>query len=195
MAETAAEQAATAKRDRVFLVVVDDSTERDLALKYACLRARNGGGRVALLRVIEPVGMVEWAGVGVLMADIGTGLYAAQSLATALYHRLAHKEGSHIQVSLFESCAAFQGMNFLEQAMAGARPFGAVSAPNGVFHTSDGRLTIVVLNNAQFARMCRALERGAWAEEPRFADNAARMRHKDDLHGEIAAPLQTHSTD
>ena len=69
MAETAAEQAATAKRDRVFLVVVDDSTERDVALRYACLRARNGGGRVALLRVLEPVGMIEWAGVGVLMAE------------------------------------------------------------------------------------------------------------------------------
>ena len=69
MAETAAELAATAKRDRVFLVVVDDSTERDIALRYACLRARNGGGRVALLRVLEPVGMIEWAGVGVLMAE------------------------------------------------------------------------------------------------------------------------------
>jgi nucleotide-binding universal stress UspA family protein len=69
MAETAAEMAATAKRDRVFLVVVDDSTERDVALRYACLRARNGGGRVALLRVLEPVGMIEWAGVGVLMAE------------------------------------------------------------------------------------------------------------------------------
>jgi len=69
MAETAAEQAATAKRDRVFLVVVDDSAEREVALKYACLRARNGGGRLALLRVLEPVGMIEWAGVGVLMAE------------------------------------------------------------------------------------------------------------------------------
>ena len=69
MAETAAEKAATAKRDRVFLVVVDDSPERDIALRYACLRARNGGGRVALLRVLEPVGMIEWAGVGVLMAE------------------------------------------------------------------------------------------------------------------------------
>jgi nucleotide-binding universal stress UspA family protein len=48
---------------------VDDSTEREVALKYACLRARNGGGRVALLRVLEPVGMIEWAGVGVLMAE------------------------------------------------------------------------------------------------------------------------------
>ena len=69
MAETEAERTATAKRDRVYLVVVDDSTERDVALKYACLRARNGGGRVALLRVLEPVGMIEWAGVGVLMAE------------------------------------------------------------------------------------------------------------------------------
>jgi nucleotide-binding universal stress UspA family protein len=71
MAET--EEAATskepAKRDRVFLVVVDDSPERTVALKYASLRARKGGGRVALLRVIEPEGLVEWAGVGVMMQE------------------------------------------------------------------------------------------------------------------------------
>ena len=58
-----------AKRDRVFLVVVDDSPERGVALRYACLRARKGGGRVALLRVVEPAGMVEWAGVGAMMAE------------------------------------------------------------------------------------------------------------------------------
>ena len=58
-----------AKRDRVFLVVVDDSPEREVALRYACLRARKGGGRVALLRVIEPMGQVEWAGVGVMMQE------------------------------------------------------------------------------------------------------------------------------
>jgi nucleotide-binding universal stress UspA family protein len=69
----ATEEAAAAgrpeKRDRVFLVVVDDSPERAVALKYACLRARKGGGRVALLRVVEPVGLVEWAGVGVMMQE------------------------------------------------------------------------------------------------------------------------------
>ena len=59
----------SAARDRVFLVVVDDSAERSVALKYACLRARKGGGRVALLRVLEPVGLVEWAGVGVMMQE------------------------------------------------------------------------------------------------------------------------------
>ncbi|MBI0434801.1 universal stress protein [Roseomonas sp. KE0001] len=58
-----------ARRDRVFLVVVDDSPERQIALRYACLRARNGGGRVALLRVIEEEGTVEWAGVGAMLQE------------------------------------------------------------------------------------------------------------------------------
>ena len=54
-------------RDRVFLVVVDDSPERVLAMRYACLRVKKSGGRVALLRVTEPVGLQEWAGVGQLL--------------------------------------------------------------------------------------------------------------------------------
>lgn len=68
-AEEVAAAASKAKRDRVFLVVVDDSPERSVALRYACLRARKGGGRVALLRVIEPQTIIEWAGVGAMMAE------------------------------------------------------------------------------------------------------------------------------
>lgn len=61
--------AAVTKRDRVFLVVVDNTPELPVALRYASLRARKGGGRVALLRVVEPVGQTEWAGVGAIMAE------------------------------------------------------------------------------------------------------------------------------
>jgi nucleotide-binding universal stress UspA family protein len=67
MTETA--EAAQARRDRVFLVVVDDSAEQRVALRYAALRAKKSGGRVALLRVIEPAGQVEWAGVGAMLAE------------------------------------------------------------------------------------------------------------------------------
>jgi len=66
-AQSAPQSAAERRRDRIFLVVVDDSPERDVALRYACLRALKGGGRVALLRVVEPPGMSEWAGVGALL--------------------------------------------------------------------------------------------------------------------------------
>jgi len=59
----------TTRRDRVFLVVVDDSPERHIALRYACLRVRNSGGRVALLRVVEPPEMTEWAGVGAMLEE------------------------------------------------------------------------------------------------------------------------------
>ncbi|WP_137127707.1 universal stress protein [Roseomonas sp. HF4] len=67
--EEAAAAKSADKRDRIFLVVVDDSPERAVALRYASLRARKGGGRVALLRVIEPAGVVEWAGVGAMLQE------------------------------------------------------------------------------------------------------------------------------
>lgn len=48
---------------RVFLVVVDESEEMRLALRYASLRAKSVGGRVALLYVIEPSDFVQWMAV------------------------------------------------------------------------------------------------------------------------------------
>jgi nucleotide-binding universal stress UspA family protein len=80
MGET--EAAAQARRDRVFLVVIDDSPERRVALRYAALRARNSGGRIALLRVIEPPGQIEWAGVGAMLAE--ERREEAESLLSAL---------------------------------------------------------------------------------------------------------------
>jgi nucleotide-binding universal stress UspA family protein len=58
-----------ARRARTFLVVVDDSPERAVALRYAALRAFRGGGRVALLRVTEPVGQAEWANIAEMMRE------------------------------------------------------------------------------------------------------------------------------
>lgn len=49
--------AATVPKTRIFLVVVDDSPEAKVALRYASLRALRTGGRVALLHVLEPVAM------------------------------------------------------------------------------------------------------------------------------------------
>ncbi|GBD44460.1 hypothetical protein HRbin40_01949 [bacterium HR40] len=52
------------RRERIFLVVVDESEEMRNALRFACRRARHTGGRVALLHVIEPVEYQHWLGVG-----------------------------------------------------------------------------------------------------------------------------------
>lgn len=123
--------------------------------------------------------------IGALVADVATGLYAAQALSAALYQRLARGVGTHVEVSLFEACAAFQGMQILEYAMVGKTPGGAVSAPNGVFDTADGKMTVLALNNDQFARLCKALAQEEWLSDERFADNASRMAHKQLINGEV----------
>jgi len=48
---------------RKFLVVADDTSEFQTALRFACRRARSTGGHVAILRVIEPAMFEHWSGV------------------------------------------------------------------------------------------------------------------------------------
>ncbi len=55
--------------DRTFLAVVDDTLEQRAALRFACRRAGNTGGRVALLYVTEPAEFAHWGFVGKRMRD------------------------------------------------------------------------------------------------------------------------------
>lgn len=64
---SAAPAEGAAKTPRTFLVVVDDSEEMEIALHFACLRAKKTGGVVALLYVQEPVEFQHWLGVGEVM--------------------------------------------------------------------------------------------------------------------------------
>jgi len=54
---------------RIFLVVVDESEEMRVALRYAALRAKRTGGKVALLYVIEPSDLQQWMAVESLMRE------------------------------------------------------------------------------------------------------------------------------
>jgi nucleotide-binding universal stress UspA family protein len=69
--------------DRVFLVVVDETEEMKIALRFACQRARRTGGRVALLYVIEPADFQHWMAVEDLMRE------EARSEGEQLLQRLA----------------------------------------------------------------------------------------------------------
>jgi len=54
---------------RIFLVVVDETAELDISLRYACYRARNSGGRVALLYVVEPGEVLGFMAVEDIMRE------------------------------------------------------------------------------------------------------------------------------
>jgi nucleotide-binding universal stress UspA family protein len=55
--------------DRVFLVVVDDTEEMRVALRFACRRAAHTHGRVALLYVVQSSEFQHWMSVGDLMRE------------------------------------------------------------------------------------------------------------------------------
>jgi len=78
--------------DRVFLVVVDDTPELRVALRYACRRAKRTGGRVALLYVMEPPEPQHWAAIGDLMREE------------------ARQQGEHIVAGLADQVVAATGL-------------------------------------------------------------------------------------
>ncbi len=66
-----------------FLAVVDDTPECLSALRYCCRRARNTGGSVVLLRVIQPADFQHWVAVQEIMQE------EAREEAEELLRRLA----------------------------------------------------------------------------------------------------------
>jgi nucleotide-binding universal stress UspA family protein len=83
MSDKPAAAAAEAPSERTFLVVVDDTPELLVAIRYASRRAKRTGGKVAMLYVIDPIEPQQWAAVGELMKQ------EAREQAEEVVHRFS----------------------------------------------------------------------------------------------------------
>jgi crotonobetainyl-CoA:carnitine CoA-transferase CaiB-like acyl-CoA transferase len=134
--------------------------------------------------------------VGVAVADIFTGLYAAIAILGALSHRDRTGDGQHIDLALLDTQVAVlanQAMNYLVTGVAPKRLGNSHPniVPYQVFAASDGHLIVAVGNETQFARMCEVIGRPELARDARFATNAARVNHREEIVAilrEIFAP-------
>ena len=54
---------------RTYLVIVDDSAEARVALRFAARRAAKTGGRIEVLGIVEPQDFVQWGGVQTAIED------------------------------------------------------------------------------------------------------------------------------
>ncbi len=123
---------------------------------------------------------------GVAVADVVCGLYAAVAILAALRHRDRTGEGQHIDLALFDTQLAWlvnAGTALLATGRAPARHGNAHPSivPYQSFETADGEIAIAVGNDAQFERLCQAMDRASWATDPGFATNAARVAHRETL--------------
>ncbi len=124
--------------------------------------------------------------VGVAVTDILTGLYASNAILAALAERERSGEGQYIDLALLDvqvACLANQALNYLTTA----RPPGRLgnAHPNIVpyqdFPTADGDFILTVGNDGQFRRFAEVAGQADWADDPRFATNAARVAHRAEL--------------
>ena len=123
---------------------------------------------------------------GVAITDLMTGMYAASAVLAALAHRDRTGEGQHIDACLLDSAVAMMAVMNMNYLTTGVPPQRAGNAhqnivPYQVFACADGHVIIAVGNDGQFARFCDAAGHAEWARDPRFATNAARVRHREVL--------------
>jgi crotonobetainyl-CoA:carnitine CoA-transferase CaiB-like acyl-CoA transferase len=124
--------------------------------------------------------------VGVAVADIFTGLYAAIAILGAVAHRDRTGAGQYIDLALLDTQVAVlanQAMNYLVTGVAPQRLGNAHPniVPYQVFVASDGHIIVAVGNENQFARMCEVIGRSELASDARFATNASRVNNRDEL--------------
>ena len=131
--------------------------------------------------------------LGVAIVDLLTGLFAANAIQAALLGQARavaagapRPPGPHIEVSLLESALAAL-INVGQGVLVTGRDAGRYGnahpniVPYQLFAAADGWLAVAVGNDRQFAALARALGEPAWATDPRFAGNPARLAHRDAL--------------
>jgi crotonobetainyl-CoA:carnitine CoA-transferase CaiB-like acyl-CoA transferase len=124
--------------------------------------------------------------VGVPIADLTAGLWAAISINAALRHREVTGKGQYIDISLLDTQVAtlsIQGMNYLTSGevpglLGNAHPN---IVPYAVFPTSDGNIIIAVGNDEQFRRFCDFAGIPDVAKDERYAKNEARVRNRTEV--------------
>jgi crotonobetainyl-CoA:carnitine CoA-transferase CaiB-like acyl-CoA transferase len=131
---------------------------------------------------------------GVTLSDYLTGTFAAQAAVAALYRRDAKGGGAGAVVDAFLYGSV---LRILEWTIAGYDRLGIVrersgnrlpnSAPLDNYPTADGKYVCIVAgSDANFHRLCRAMERPDLADDPRYSALADRAANGDEINGIVA---------
>ena len=138
--------------------------------------------------------------MGLPMADLAGGLFGAFAVAGALLRRERTGAGAHVDLSLLDcqvSLLTYIAQYFLTDGRVPG-PMGsrhASVAPYQALATRDGHLIVAVFAEKFWGGFCRAVAHPEWADDPRFATNRDRVRHRETLEALIGAAFGGRTTD
>ena len=137
---------------------------------------------------------------GIATADVLAGLHAAIGILAALHHRERTGQGQRVQINLMSSMLSglvnFGGAYALTGDVARGMGVRHPSiCPYEQFPTADRMLIIAAGNDRQFRALCDCLGLSHLSDDPRFATNAARVAHREQLTAALAAALRARGAD
>ena len=132
--------------------------------------------------------------LGVAVVDLTTGMMAANAVLAALYARERTGIGQHIDISLLETAVSWLANVGTAYLMTGSAPRRHGNAhptivPYQTFRVADGDVAIGVGTDAQFQRLCAALELDAIGNDERYTTNAGRVTHREEVVAAIASAI------
>jgi crotonobetainyl-CoA:carnitine CoA-transferase CaiB-like acyl-CoA transferase len=137
--------------------------------------------------------------VGVALADVLTGLYAATAILACLHARRHSGHGYAIDLALLD-CALASQVNVAQAYLtSGVVPKRQGNAhlqivPYQLFETADGYLVLNVGNDSQWQAFCAAAGADELGHDPRFTTNRQRVELREELVPKVAAVMKSQPT-
>jgi crotonobetainyl-CoA:carnitine CoA-transferase CaiB-like acyl-CoA transferase len=128
--------------------------------------------------------------VGIPIADLCAGIFAAQGVLVALLERDASGKGQWIHTSLLESMVYMMDFQNSRWLIDGDIPTQAgnyhpTSIPTGVYKAKDGYMNIAVFGSKIWERFCEILGAPEWVTDERYKNKQGRSINRDSINAEI----------
>ena len=137
--------------------------------------------------------------VGIPVADLTAGLFAALGILVALLERDKSGKGQAIETSLLQAqifMLDFQASRYLVSGEVAQQAGNnhPTTIPTGAFKTRAGYINIATTGGKMWERFCRTLGAEALAQKPQYRTAEARSKNRDALNAEIESHLRSRTS-
>lgn len=139
--------------------------------------------------------------VGFTVVDACAAEVLAQGILAALLRAGRTGRGGVVETSLLEVAVRMQAVLWEEHFASGAVPTRtgngqpSMAPAAEVIAVQDGHIVLSAYADSHWRRLCALMERPDLVEDPRFVDNASRVRNRADLRQELADAFAQESGD
>jgi len=132
---------------------------------------------------------------GLPIADLTSGLWVAIAILSALQGRTQTGRGAYVDFSMLDAqvtlltlaAARWFALGEVPPRLGTEHP-GRV--PTATFLCADDRYAHITASDQHWGPLCQALGLQAWGADPRFADNAKRVAHRDEVMTQLTQTIR-----